>query len=214
MVVGSVVGSLAGASLVILVLLVIVKWWKRRQNGIALGDGEGPESGLGGVSSRGMIERRSLAQAVPAALAGLAGYKRSSQKPDPTVSPTADGEKGFYRVSGRKIQSVLQSGGDGYGDDDVGGASFYKESGGFYGGAGAPHSPTSPSSSPVGISVQRDGDNPVMRPGPARTAVTQQGPFSSMVPPSLNVPGRRPDAVGRSRPSQDSSHPSRFTELV
>ena len=221
-VVGSVVGSVAGAGLVILVLLVIVKWWKRRQNGIALGDGdaEGTESGLGGASSRGMIERRSLALAVPAALAGFAGYKRSSQKPDPTVSPTADGEKGFYRVSGRKIQSVLQSGGDGYGDNDVGGAPFYKESGGLYGGAGAPPSPGSPSSPqspaspPVGISIQRDVDNPVMRPSPARTPVTQQSPFSSMVPPPLNVPPRRPDAVGRSRPSQDSSHPSRFTELV
>jgi hypothetical protein len=223
-VVGSVVGSVAGASIIILILLVLVKWWKRRHNGIALGDGEaeGAGSGLGGTSSRGMTQRRSL---VPAALAGLASYKRSTQKPDPTISPDAGGERGFYRVSGRKIQSVLESGGDGYGDDvaragNTGGPSLYKETGGLFGGPVSPTSPTystsptSPSSPPVGISIQREDEKPVMRPGPARTPVTQQGPFSSLVPPPLDLPPRRPDALGRSRPSQDSSHPSRFTELV
>jgi hypothetical protein len=211
-VVGSVVGSVAGASIVILFLLLIVKWWKRQQHGISLGDGDSPESGLGGASSRAMVQRRSLAQAVPAALAGLTGYKRPSLKPEQTEAPA---ERGFYRVSGRKIQSVLQTGGDGYGDEDPGGgnnatgrSSFYKESGGVYSGSGAPPSP------PVGISIQRDAENPIMRPSPARTPVTQPGPFSTMVPPPLNIPPRRPDALGRSRPSQDSSHPSKFTELV
>ena len=211
-VVGSVVGSVAGASIVILFLLLIVKWWKRHQNGIALGDGDGPESGLRGASSRGMIERRSLALAVPAALATLTGYKRPSQKLEQTEAPA---EQGFYRVSGRKIQSVLHTGGDGYGDEDfgggnnaAGGSSFYKESGGAFGESGVPSPP------PVGISIQRDVEIPILRPGPARTPVTEQGPFSTMAPPVLNLPPRRPDAVGRSRPSQDSSHPSKFTELV
>ena len=209
-VVGSVVGSVAGASIVILFLLLLVKWWKRHQNGISLGDGDGPESGLGGTSSRGMIERRSLAQAVPAALASLTGYKRSLQKPAQTEALSEPTERGFYRVSGRKIQSVLQTGGDGYGDEDFGGgnntasgSSFYKESGGVYGESGAPSSP------PIGISIQRDAEIPIMRPGPARTPVTEQGPFSTIAPPPLNLP-----PPGRSQPSQDSSHPSKFTELV
>lgn len=215
-VVASVVGSVAGASIVFLVLLLLVKWWKRNQSRIALGDGDaidGTESGLGGAASRGMVQRRSLAQVVPAALASLTGFKRS-QKQDQFEPPPA--EQGFYRVSGRKIQSVLQTGGDGFGDEDVGGGTnamsgspLYNVSRGLHGGTGP-----SSSSPHVGISIQRDPENPIMRPSPARTPVTEPGPFASMNTGPLALPPRRPDAVGRSRPSQDSSHPSRFTELV
>jgi len=164
----------------------------------------------------GMTERRSLAHGVPAALATLTGYKRSSQKTetDRTISSTAGSERGFYRVSGRKLPSVLQSGGDGYGGgidtNTLSGSSFYRDSQGFYGGPG---SPSSPSHHPAGISIQRDSGVPVMRPSPARTPVTEHSPFSAF-PAPLNPPPRRPDVLGRSHPSQDGSHASRFTEEV
>lgn len=163
----------------------------------------------------GMIERRSMAYGVPAVLASMTGYKRSSQKTDTdrTISSTAGSERGFYRVSGRKLPSVLQSGGDGYGGgidtNTLSGSSFYRDSQGFYGGPGSPTSP----SYPPGMSNQRDSGVPVMRPSPARTPVTEQSPFSAFPAPPT-PPLRRPDVLGRSRPSQDGSQRSRFTEEV
>jgi len=213
-VVGSVVGSVAGASLIILALLFILKWWKQKQNRMPLGDGgaTGNRTVTGGAPSGpsgGMVERRSLIHAVPAALASLTGYKRPSQNAETNrdVSPAATGERGFYRVSGRKLPSVLRTGGDGYGDDGntLIAASFFRDSQASYGGT------SSPPSSPGHPSRKRDSGIPVIRPSPARTPVTQQGPFT-MNPPPLNVPPRRP-GLGRSQPSHDS-HTSRFTEEV
>jgi hypothetical protein len=212
-VVGSVVGSVAGASLIILALLFIVKWYKQKQNRMPLGDGGaiGDRTVTGGAPSGpsgGMVERRSLISAVPAALASLTGYKRPSQNAETNrdVSSAATGERGFYKVSGRKLPSVLRTGGDGYGGDGntLIAASFFRDSQASWGGT------SSPPSSPGRPSRKRDSGIPVIRPSPARTPVTQQGPFT-MNPPPLNVP-RRPD-LGRSQPSHDS-HTSRFTEEV
>jgi hypothetical protein len=221
-VVGSVVASVAGVSIIILCLLFVIKWYKKNQSRLSLGDGDTAAiaAGDGTVSggappgrSGGMTERRSIAYAVPAALASLTGYKRSSQKTERTVSSTAGSERGFYRVSGRKLPSVFQSGGDGYGGgiaegNTLSGSSFYRDSDGFYGGPGTPTVP------PIQTSTTRDSGVPVLRPSPARTPVTEHGPFSTFVPPPLNVPPRRPDVLGRSHPSQDGSRGSRFTEEV
>jgi hypothetical protein len=162
--------------------------------------------------SGGMTERRSLAF-VPSALVNLTGFKRGSRQTDRTVSSTAESERGFYRVSGRKLPSVLQTGGDGYGGgintNTLSGSSFYRDSQGFYGGPGSPTSP----SYPPGISHQRDSGVPVMRPSPARTPVTEQSPFSAFPAPPT-PPLQRPDVFGRAPPSQDGSQRSRFTEEV
>lgn len=221
-VVGGVVGSVAGVAVIALLLLFIVKWRKNR-NGALLslgngrdGAGDGADAVTGGPPSQppgGMVERRSFVYAVPAALASLTGYKRSSRQTDRTVSSTAGSERGFYRVSGRKLPSVLQTGGDGYGggipdDHTLSGSSFYRDSRGFYGGPGTPTFPpleTHRESGQIGT--------PVMRPSPARTPVTEQGPFSAALPPLDPLPPR-PDVLGRSHPSQDGSHASRFTEEV
>lgn len=217
-IVGSVVSSVAGAAVIILAILFFWRWRKRNRNMLALGSISGAAAGSseairGGLPSQpssGMTERRSFVNSVPAALASLTGYKRFSQKTERTISSTAGSERGFYRVSGRKLPSVLQSGGDGYGGgvDDIktntlSGTSFYRDSQGFYGGPGSPVFPP----------IQRDSGVPVMRPSPARTPVQEQGPFSSLPSPPL-VPPLMPDALGRSRPSQDGSHPSRFKEEV
>jgi hypothetical protein len=219
---GGVVGSVAGVAILIFIIMAFLRWKKRHQSMLLLGDGDAgtaAETTRDGPSSQppgGMIERRSLALGVPAVLASMTGYKRSSQKTetDRTISSTAGSERGFYRVSGRKLPSVLQSGGDGYGGgigtNTMSGSSFYRDSQGFYGGAG---SPTSPSHPPGAMSFNRDSGVPVMRPSPARTPVTEQSPFSEF-PAPLDPPPRRPDDLGRSHPSQDGSQRSRFTEEV
>jgi hypothetical protein len=218
-IVGGVVGSVAGVAILIFVLMAFIRWKKRHQSMLLLGDGDagtGAETSRDGPPSQppgGMTERRSLAYGVPTVLASMTGYKRSSQKTetDRTISSTAGSERGFYRVSGRKLPSVLQSGGDGYGGgidtNTFSGSSFYRDSQGFYGGPGSPTSP----SYPPGISHQRDSGVPVMRPSPARTPVTEQSPFSAFPAPPT-PPLRRPDILGR--PSQDGSQRSRFTEEV
>lgn len=170
---------------------------------------DGPPPSL---PSGGMTERRSLAF-VPAALVNLTGFKRGSRQTVGTVSSTAESERGFYRVSGRKLPSVLQTGGDGYGGgineaNTLSGSSFYRDSQGFYGGPGSPT---------AGASTRPESGVPVMRPSPARTPVTSQGPFSgaAAAPAPLTPPPTRPDLIGRSHPSQDGSHvSSRFTEEV
>lgn len=223
-IIGSVVSSVAGAAVIILAVLFIWRWRKRNRNMVSLGSiGGGPSDGAdaihGGPPSQpsgGMAERRSFIHAVPAALASLSGYKRSSQQTETnrTVSTTAGSERGFYRVSGRKLPSVLQSGGDGYGDEidevrsnTLSGTSFYRDSRGFYGGTGSLSNPL------AGTSTQRESGIPVMRPSPARTPVTEHGPFGT-IPPPLSPPARRPDLLGRSHPSQDGSRGSKFTEQV
>jgi hypothetical protein len=173
------------------------------------GTGTSMSRGLGPApphSSGGMSERSNLF-VVPGALASLTGFKRSSKQTDQTMSTDAGGERGFYRVSGRKLTSVLQSGGDGYGDsvadNTLSGSSFYRDSQGFYGGPG------SPTSSPLAGIQRPESGIPVMRPSPARTPVTEYG-FG----PAPLTPPHRPDVLGRSHPSQDGSHASRFTEEV
>lgn len=146
------------------------------------------------------------------AFASLTGYKRKSQAPSHTNSSTAGSERGFYRVSGRKLPSVLTSGGDGYGDPlehHLSGSSFYRDSSGFYGGPGIPQSPSFGPPSP-----QSDtGGIPIMRSGPARTPITtHNSPVTASPPPP--PPLRRPDALGRSHASRDGSRNSRFTEEV
>jgi hypothetical protein len=216
-VVGGVVGGIAGIVFIMALLMVLVRWRKRKQSVLRLGDGPSTEpraigGGPSGPSEPGGMTERSLPFVIPAALASLTGHKRSSQQPSMEASSTAGSERGFYRVSGRKLPSVFQHGGDGYGGgyeaghESLSGSSFYRDSRGFYGGPGSPTSPR----------AGRDSGIPITRPSPARTPVISEGAFGppkpSPVPPL--EPPRRPDALGRSHPSRDGSHGSRFTEEV
>lgn len=208
-VVGSVVGSVAGLALIFVAALFLLRWRRRHGSGLQLLDGDSssgsrkalPAPGGGGGGVGGMSERGG----VPAALAALTGaaaaqQRRASQTP-------SEGERGFYRVSGKKLPSVLQHGGDGYTDprlSDMSGAS-YRDSVAMFGGPGTPRFA-------VGSPMRPDSGVPVLHPGPAaRTPVAEQGPFSdafALFPPP---PG---DPIGRSHASQDGSRGSgsRFTE--
>lgn len=155
--------------------------------------------------------------AVPAALAGLVGRKRTTDQP----AAAEPEERGFYRVSGRKLPSgsVLQGGGDGYGDEMPGntlsGSSFYRDSQGFYGGSGSGQGPGSPTLAPPGPldSSRPISGIPIMRPSPARTPVTEH-PFAFGPSPQSPTLSPTRDLAGRSLVSQDGSHTSRFTEEV
>lgn len=238
------VGGVAGLAAILFLLMFVLRWKKKNGGMLSLGSvppsavaGGGSSGGAGGnggsdpasqargfsnQASGSMTERRSLAMAVPAALASLSKTKRSSQNTATNTISSAGSERGFYRVSGKKLPSVLQHGGDGYAEPNpntlsgssfypsgvpplpnsntLSGTSFYRDSQGFYGGQPSP--PLEP--------PNRDSGVPVMRPSPARTPVTEHGPFAE--PPVATPP--RPDVLGRSHPSQDGSHPSRFTEEV
>ncbi|KAH8821744.1 hypothetical protein F5884DRAFT_101286 [Xylogone sp. PMI_703] len=224
-VIGGVVGSIAGLAMIIFLLLFILRWRKGKPM-LSLSNrnsepgattqtatGSGPQ----GPPPMGMTQR-----ALPAALTAMPLYKRFSQKSESnrTVSSAGAGERSFYRVSGRKLPSVLQTGGDGYGGEEgledmsLRGSSFYRDSKGGYG----PGTPTFPGAiagplGQIGLQAPRESVMPTVQPGPARTPVTTEGPFADPPSPSLNPP-RRPDVLGRSHPSQDGSHTSRFTEEV
>ncbi|KAA6407915.1 MAG: hypothetical protein FRX48_08266 [Lasallia pustulata] len=177
---------------------------------------------------------------VPLTAAGLFGRLRpySGQTFATTASETS--ERGFQNLGGRKIESVLTSGGSGYGDpgpagakETLSGSSFYRDSQGFYGGPSHPV-PTagaagvaSGAAGPSGqgfVPTERDKEVAVMRPSPARTPVTLQSGFAMpSIPPGASTPPSTPlppppprprDVVGRSHPSLDGSRGSRFTEDV
>ena len=185
-------------------------------------------------SAGGMTERSS---GVPLAAAGVAPgfFRRLRPNSGQTVATTdsAPSERGFQNLGGRKIESVLTSGGDGYGDagpsnkEALSGSSFYRDSQGTYGGPGSlPSSmyvgPGSPPTSPVlpvaaaagpagrgsGLSEKdKEMEIAVMRPSPARTPVTSQSAFAPPTPP----PPRDTTLAGSGRPARDGigrSHPS------
>lgn len=237
---GSVLGGIAGVAFILVLALVFLRWKKRQMNGkgqsprgLLTGTGAGaagfktgttntpepgPGSGPGGDHSsagspvsRTMTQRSSL-PFIPASLANLAGSKRYS---DRTATSSETGEKGFQKVSGRKLPSVLHYGGDGYtepgnqpGNRDtvMSEQSSNRDSIAMFTGPGMPRlalgSPMRPES---GIVVFHDG--------PSRTPQQSHGAFS----PTLSPPAR--DPLGRSHPSQDGSSRShssfsRFTEQI
>ncbi|KAH8652371.1 hypothetical protein BX600DRAFT_92204 [Xylariales sp. PMI_506] len=220
---GSVIGAVAGLAFIVVAVLMLLRY-RKRQNGLRLSDSNGPPGTrglfLGGAplfspggrrSGDAMTERRSIPFAVPAALASLTGYKRSSQR----QSDSSGGERGFERISGRKLPSVLQHGGDGYSDPTgphdsiLSDQSFYRDSHGYYGGPDIPRVA-------VGSPIRPESGVPVFHPGPARMPVAEAGHFSSSR--NLTPPPRR-DGLGRSMPSQDGSSRShgsgsRFTEEI
>ncbi|KAL9946427.1 hypothetical protein D7B24_008492 [Verticillium nonalfalfae] len=223
MVVGSVVGSIAGAALIVFLVLFALKMRKRQQGRVMLGDGNstntrgmltGPNGPPGGNSGASAMVQRSLGLG-SAALAGL-GAKRASRQA--SEQPEEAGERGFYRVSGRKLPPVLQAGGDGYTDPRMSVVSndesvYYRQSTTFF------DDPASGSTAPrlaLGSPMRPVSGVPIMRSGPARTPVQESNPFADPAPPShLMVPPLR-DAVGRSLTSQDGSRGSvsRFTEEI
>lgn len=226
----SVIGSVAGVAFLLVLALMLLRW-KKRQNALKLRDsGAGPGGLITGAASAGgkdnpfadprrpatastaMSQRRSAPFAIPAALANLTGsQRRYSDRTD--AASVEGGEKGFQKVSGRKLPSVLHYGGDGYSEpsnrDTVMSdqSSYYRDSIGVFSGPGMPRLA-------LGSPMRPESGVPVFHAGPARKAQTETGHFS---PTNLEPPAR--DPLGRSHPSQDGSNrthgsASRFTEEI
>ncbi|KAK3359300.1 hypothetical protein B0T25DRAFT_93741 [Lasiosphaeria hispida] len=188
-VIGGVVGSVAGVALIALFLMFLLKWKKGKGGGLLLlRDGDSMAGGRGPSSGpKGGMGERAVPFAVPAALASLTGGKRAIE--GSTREPATE-EKGFYRVSGKKLISVLHSGGDGYTDPHdsmMSGTSDYRNSEAFISGS-------SMQQLQLGSPMRPESGVPIMRSGPSRTPIQAQGPFSDgprpVTPPTINPLGR------------------------
>lgn len=207
-VIGGVVGSVAGFAMLAMLLLLLLRH-RRKKDGQPLfgsglastsraitgGDGDGPS----GPSMR----ERSGPFAVASALASL------NKKAPP--QPAATEERGFYRVSGKKLPSVLHAGGDGYTDPRESVASGNSDY--FRGSQEFDPNAVSGGRLALGTPMRPVSGVPIIRSGPARMAVAvpEENPFADPPPP--------PDPVGRSLVSQDGSRVSRgsgsrFTERI
>jgi len=120
--VGGIVGGLAGMALIAVVLLYLLRRYKQRRkaNGHVIPIDFDPShdhgaSGLVDAAAPMSHSTHSLSAPPPNALVTTPKkWRRGSDIAALTVS-TAESEKGFQRVSGRKIPSVLSTGGDQFG---------------------------------------------------------------------------------------------------
>ncbi|KAH7152270.1 hypothetical protein B0J13DRAFT_259065 [Dactylonectria estremocensis] len=216
-VIGGVVGSIAGVAVLALLIMFALKYKKRQ--GALLGDNNQPRpyvkglitGGDPGSGSGGAMAERAGPFAVAAALAGLTG-KRSNLSP---TDAAPSGERGFYRVSGKKLPSVLQTGGDGYTDPRDSVASGHTD---YWRGSQA-FDPSSDGSNrlALGSPMRPVSGVPIIRTGPARTPITEENPFGDPISrprPDSDVFG---DSIGAgSVHSRDGSYgsPSRFQEKI
>ncbi|KAB8073018.1 hypothetical protein BDV29DRAFT_142816 [Aspergillus leporis] len=244
---GGVVGGVAGAMVLVLIAFLLLRRRKANQRRatevLPPGDMTGTAVGEGSVARSDLVSRRSsndpLWTASYFAPAFMKRWRQSrlSTHTESTVDSGAS-ERGFQKISGRKIPSVLQSGGDGYG----GGFSersptMSEQSMNFPPSSPVhPRSPTSqpppsiPYGMPLDVSYTREAEeiNPmvIFRPSPARTpipgsaaaSISNESTVSRIVPMtqgalSPTIP-KRPDILGRSHPSFDGSRGSRFTESI
>jgi hypothetical protein len=187
-VVAGVVGGVAGLAVVVFLAMLLLRWKRRQGSGLRLlNDGNRSQSftagnrpGPGGPSGHSVAERL-LPFAVPASLAALTGHKRLHTPPSAPSEPSDSPERSFYRVSGKKLTSVLESGGDGYSEPQKrhesvqsmrSTSSYYRDSHGWYG------DPANLPRLQLGSPIPRPDDGfPIMRAGPARTPVTEEGPL-------------------------------------
>ncbi|OLN84877.1 hypothetical protein CCHL11_03893 [Colletotrichum chlorophyti] len=231
-VVGSVVGSLAGAAFLMVLVFLALRWRKRSGGRFRLSDSTagGKRGILNGTDGRdgsnggGMVQR-SLSFGPTAAAAGVAGAATAAAAtPSSRMAsePPETAEKGFVKVAGRKLPSVLQSGGDGYTDPREGAANddesvYFRDSQAFFDPNGATTLPNGQPRLALGSPMRPVSGVVIVKDGPARTPVTESAPFpdtkSTFFP--LQPPAR--DPIGRTLTSQDGSRVSRgsgskFTE--
>ncbi|KAH7318515.1 hypothetical protein B0I35DRAFT_479014 [Stachybotrys elegans] len=210
-VIGGVVGGIAGAALFAVLILFIFR--RRRGKGGLFGVFGTNNRGLitdGGSASGPAMTERSPTSAVSATLSRL-----TSRGPPPVpATSSATGERGFYRVSGRKLPSVLQVGGDGYTDprESVmsGVSDYYRGSQEFNPGTGGS------ARLALGSPMRPVSGIPIMRTGPVRHVVPEN-PFESnpFLDPS-SPPPTLEDPLGRTLVTQDGSRGSgsRFQERL
>ncbi|KAI4236884.1 MAG: hypothetical protein LQ349_002264 [Xanthoria aureola] len=126
--VGSVVGGLAGLALILILILFLLRRRKQlgRRRTISPPIPQSASTGPGATSGT-MTERSSAA--VPLASAAFFRRLRPGSGATATTTETTPSERGFQNLGGRKLESVLSSRGDGYGDVPFGAAGTSAASG-------------------------------------------------------------------------------------
>ncbi|KAJ0426036.1 hypothetical protein BJY00DRAFT_123353 [Aspergillus carlsbadensis] len=241
-IVGGVVGGVAAATVIFLLVFLLLR--RRRKTGFFFGS---PARVKGDDSDGGLIREPSTRQMVSRDSDGAASFGaayfapafmkrwRQSQMSigEESLASTAPSERGFQKISGRKLPSGIHP------DLD-----YSLETGSPTESDISPtlppvipRSPTSsrpppsnPFSAPLDTSFTREvaeDDVVFVRPSPARTptagssnatswadASARAMPMAFPMPPvgTLASIPKRPDALGRSHPSYDGSRGSRFSE--
>jgi hypothetical protein len=168
--------------------MLAVRWYRRkgmaRHQALPQGPVNSPDPNAPAASGGpGMAERAGLAPFV-AAVPALFRHQNRSAEGEET------GQRGFTRVSGRKLPSAF-SGGLSIqpplnapvtrdADGDLNGTSFYRDSGGFYGGDGTTGSPSSPTGSIPPRSNSHE--HMTISPGPQRMPKLHAGGPYNMSP--------------------------------
>ncbi|KAF2785987.1 hypothetical protein K505DRAFT_156395 [Melanomma pulvis-pyrius CBS 109.77] len=226
-VVGSVIGSLAGAALFLAIILLLLRRHKRKQGAIArqLTMDDAADSQPMAASGQQMATRRSY---VPAGATAFFNRFSGASRSTAETSTTVGGERGFQRISGRKLPSAFSEGmtSEQFArEGKLSGSSFYQDDKGFYGGPGLGAKEAGESSAAAGAAAAKE--RVVTMPSPARTPTIHHAnqappPFgtsrnggSTLSPPHSPNPAMPPrGTLGRSHPSQDGSRNSKFTEDV
>ena len=182
--------------------------------------GGGPVGG-GPRHAHTMSERSSGVPLVATLRSGLHKWRPSSAYTQGTTGTGAsipdESARGFQRIAGRKIAPVLGTGGDPYGGNygafekdtaagpsdplrhnrnerSLAGSSFYRDSGGFYGGRGGANSPTYPPSPTIGTAVSTDPSTGVRD----LAGVEEE---DNIHPSQISLPISRPEGMAALRPS-------------
>lgn len=198
--VGGIVGGIAGMALIAIVLIYVLRWYKQRLKANAgLKDQinfdpahDHGSSGLVGAAAPMSQSSRSMFSPSAGALVTTSKKWRRGSDMTAFTASTTESEKGFHRVSGRKIPSVLSTGGDQFGgsygafDEKVGMAvssypipishasqghnhdlsesSFYHDSEGVYIGNGRPTSRSAPTTPIYGVMFHNQAADRPRRP--------------------------------------------------
>ena len=195
-IIGGVIGGIAGAIILLLLAIFFLRWRKRRlQTSWVVSDGQSNDRASARSSN---ISLAAAAARLSTPMRLFSPWRDSSQPAGAEAAPSS--ERGFQKISGRKLPSIFRTGGDGF--DVVPGPS-----------SSQPISPRIPSPTEgIGEGI------PVIRPSPARTPVASSPSRSIAHQPTWVTHGTAisppPDPVGRSHPHTDGSRGSRFTESI
>ncbi len=201
---GGVVGGAAGLAVILVIALMFLRWYKRRRQqghqALPPSAAMSPVDNNTIASSRGagMAERAGL-MPFAAAVPGLFRHQNRSVEEPPSS------ERGFTRVSGRKLPSQFSEGMSSppanmplaaQHERDLSNASFYRDSYGFYGGPGGDTGAAAAGTGAAAVDSQETppgGPSPeaevaiALSPGPRRTpTVHTGGPY--VMSPSSSVP--------------------------
>ncbi|KAL9600570.1 MAG: hypothetical protein Q9219_003116 [cf. Caloplaca sp. 3 TL-2023] len=113
--VGSVVGGVAGLTLILLLLLFFLRRRRRIGQQRTISPPVPQSASTGPGANTGTMTERSSA-AVPLAGAGFFRRLRPGSGATTATTETTASERGFQNLGGRKLESVLYSNGDGYGN--------------------------------------------------------------------------------------------------